>query len=95
MGLVRESNDSIQLINTSMKGVFCIEGFWYGDHRDTTSVYPVLQLVRRYQNMPFLHHKCYTYEEFCFSIQRWKQRGFHKKYPCYTWLFMEKKAWFK
>ena len=64
-----------------MKGVFCIEGFWYGDHRDTTSVYPVLDLVRRYQNMPFLHHKCYTYEEFCFSIGRWKQKGFHRKYP--------------
>ena len=64
-----------------MKGVFCIEGFWYGDHRDHTSVYPVLDLVHRYQKLPFIHHRAGTFEEFCFSISRWKQKGFHKNYP--------------
>lgn len=64
-----------------MKGVFCLEGFWYGDHRDATSVFPVLDLVRRYQKMPFLHHRCATIEEFRFSLSRWKQKGFHRKYP--------------
>ena len=64
-----------------MKGVFCLEGFWYGDHRDTTSVCPVLDLVHRYQNMPFIHHRCATREEFVFSINRWKTRSFHRKYP--------------
>lgn len=63
------------------KGVFCLEGFWYGDHRDKTSVFPVLDLVNRYQKMPFIHHRCATIEEFEFSIKRWKTKGFHNKYP--------------
>lgn len=63
------------------KGVFCLEGFWYGDHRDRTSVVPVLDLVHRYQNMPFVHHRCATIEEFAFSLKRWKNKSFHKKYP--------------
>ncbi len=41
-----------------MKGTFCLETFWYGDHRDKTSVFPVLDLVNRYEKMPFVHHKC-------------------------------------
>jgi uncharacterized protein DUF6642 len=64
-----------------MKGVFCVEGFWYGDHRDKTSVYPILDLVNRYQNMPFRHHRCATLEEFKFSILRWKMKAFHKNFP--------------
>jgi hypothetical protein len=64
-----------------MKGVFCIESFWYGDHRDTTSVYPILDLVHRYNKMPFLHHRCGTKAEFVFSIERWKTKSFHKNYP--------------
>lgn len=63
------------------KGVFCLEGHWYGDHRDTTSVYPILDLVHRFHKMPFIHHKCSTIEEFRFSIKRWKTQSFHNKYP--------------
>jgi hypothetical protein len=64
-----------------MKGVFCIESFWYGDHRDTTSVYPILDLIHRFNKMPFLHHRCGTIAEFKFSIERWKTQSFHKNYP--------------
>lgn len=64
-----------------MKGVFCLEGFWYGDHRDTTSVYPVLDLVERYQKMPFIYHRCGTIDEFRYSIKRWTSKSFHSKYP--------------
>ena len=64
-----------------MKGVFCIEGFWYGDHRDSTSVYPILDLVKRFSKMPFLHHRCATKEEFIFCIKRWKTKSFHRNYP--------------
>lgn len=63
------------------RGVFCLEGHWYGDHRDTTSVYPILDLVHRFHKMPFIHHKCSTIEEFEFSIKRWKTKSFHNKYP--------------
>lgn len=64
-----------------MNGIFCIEGFWYGDHRDTTSVYPVLELINRINGLPFIHHRIGTVEEFNFSIKRWKTKAFHKKYP--------------
>lgn len=64
-----------------VKGTFCLEGHWYGDHRDKTSVYPVLDLVHRFNNMPFIHHRCGTFEEFKYSINRWKTKSFHSKYP--------------
>jgi hypothetical protein len=64
-----------------MKGIFCIEGFWYGDHRDPTSVHPVLELIHRINGLPYVYHRCGTKEEFVFSIERWKTKAFHKKYP--------------
>lgn len=64
-----------------MKGIFCIEGFWYGDHRDKTSVLPILELAHRINDLPYIHHKCGTLEEFTYSINRWKTKTFHKKYP--------------
>lgn len=64
-----------------MNGVFCIESFWYGDHRDTTTVYPILDLIHRFNKMPYLHHRCGTIAEFKFSIMRWKTQSFHKNYP--------------
>jgi hypothetical protein len=30
-----------------MNGIFCLEGFWYGDHRDRTTVYSVLDLMNK------------------------------------------------
>jgi len=64
-----------------MKGIFCIEGFWYGDHRDSTTVYPVLDLIKRFGKTPFVHHRCATIEEFEFSIKRWCTKSFHRNYP--------------
>lgn len=64
-----------------MKGVFCLEGFWYGDHRDKTSVYPVLELINRIEGLPYIYHRCGTEGEFNFSIERWKTKSFHAKYP--------------
>lgn len=63
------------------KGVFCLEGYWYGDHRDRTSVSPILELVHRYRGVKYLHHKCCTVEEFEYSIKRWKTKSFHSQYP--------------
>jgi hypothetical protein len=62
-------------------GVFCLEGFWYGDHRDLISVIPVLELVSKHSHMPFLHHRCNTRAEFEYSINRWKTKSFCQKYP--------------
>ncbi|MEO8853200.1 MAG: DUF6642 family protein [Ginsengibacter sp.] len=63
------------------KGVFCLEGFWYGDHRDLISVTPVLELVSKHSHMPFIHHRCNTKSEFEYSISRWKIKSFCSKYP--------------
>jgi hypothetical protein len=63
-----------------MQGIFCLEGFWYGDHRDQTSVHPVLELIHRINKIPFLHHRCCTREEFIYSLNRWKTKAFHSKY---------------
>lgn len=64
-----------------MNGIFCLEGFWYGDHRDRTTVYPVLDLMNKIEKLPFIHHRCGTVEEFKFSVSRWKTKSFHTKYP--------------
>lgn len=68
-----------------MKGVFCLEGFWYGDHRDRTTVKPVLDLLNSYQGLSFVYHRCSTAQEFEHSISRWKTKAFHGKYPL-LWL---------
>jgi hypothetical protein len=64
-----------------MNGILCLEGFWYGDHRDRTTVYPVLDLMNKIEGLPFIHHRCGTVEEFKFSVKRWKTKSFHRKYP--------------
>ncbi|MDB5229009.1 MAG: hypothetical protein JWN78_3202 [Bacteroidota bacterium] len=64
-----------------MKGIFCLEGFWYGDHRDPTSVLPILELINRCHKVPFLHHRCATKEEVLYSLERWKMKSFNNKYP--------------
>jgi hypothetical protein len=68
-----------------MAGIFCIEGFWFGDHQDKTSVKPILDLLNCVQKLPFVHHRCGTLAEFEYCIQRWKTKVFHKKYPV-LWL---------
>lgn len=63
-----------------MKGVFCLEGFWSGDHRDEASVSPILELVKKYNKIPSIHHRCGTKEELLFGIQRWRTKSFNKEY---------------
>jgi len=63
------------------KGIFCLEGFWFGDHRSKDTVRPILDLVSSCGNVPYLYHRCNTIEEFKFSISRWKLQSFRKKYP--------------
>lgn len=75
-----------------MKGALCLEGFWYGDHRDKTSVIPILELANRFLNMPYIHHRCGTIAELEFSLQRWNTKSFYKKYPILILAFHGKKG---
>lgn len=78
-----------------MHGIFCLEGMWFGDHRDSYSVQPILDLVHRLGKIPYLYHRCGTYEEFEFSIKRWKVKSFHRKYPILNIAFHGDKGEFK
>jgi hypothetical protein len=63
-----------------MKNIFCLEGIWYGDHRDNTSILPVLDILHRFYGIDFVHHRCATKEELIFALKRWKLKSFNKKY---------------
>lgn len=64
-----------------MKGVFCLEGFWYGDYKDRTSVAPLIEVLNRYSELPYIHHRCATLEEFKYALSRWKTKAIQRKYP--------------
>ena len=59
------------------KGVFCLEGDWWGV-RDRTSVEPMLRLLEtmRYYRVPYFHHDVGTREEFSFYLNKWVGRQF-------------------
>ena len=77
-----------------MKGVFCLEGFWYGDHRDRTSVVPILEMVNRYLQIPYIYHRCATVKNLLFHLSDGKQNRFIKSILYLLWHFMEKKGRF-
>ena len=59
------------------KGVFCLEGDWWGV-KDRTSVEPTLRLLEtmRDYKVPYFHHDVGTHEEFHFYLQKWIGRQF-------------------
>lgn len=63
------------------KGIFCLEGIWYGD-KDKTSVEPVLRFLETMDalKVPYVHRGVATRGEFDFHLQKWKQSSF-KNYP--------------
>jgi hypothetical protein len=65
----------------SSKGIFCIEGDWWGV-KDSTTVEPVLQLLRSvgYLAVPYIHRNAGTHEEFKHYLQKWTTKGL-QKYP--------------
>ena len=66
---------------TKKKGIFCLEGDWWGV-RDKTSVEPMLRLLETMGNyrVPYFHHDVGTREEFRFYLKKWTGRQFDN-YP--------------
>ena len=66
---------------TKKKGVFCLEGDWWGA-RDKTSIEPMLRLLETMggYKVPYVHHDVATHEEFDFYLQKWCGRTFDR-YP--------------
>jgi len=66
------------------KGIFCLEGLWYDDLRNRSTVKPILELLELNSGIPFLHSDCATEEEFKFYLKKWKT----KKYSQYPILYL-------
>ena len=66
------------------KGVFCLEeAAWFGGIRDTTSVEPVLRLLKTTKGyrVPYLHFDVGTREEFDFYLKKWRGTSFRDTHP--------------
>ena len=59
------------------KGIFCLEGDWWGV-KDRTSVEPTLRLLETMggYKVPYFHHDVGTQEEFHFYLKKWTGRQF-------------------
>ncbi len=63
-------------------GIFCLEGDWWNDFNQTSTVKPVLKLLSQGTQRPvsFVHRDVATRDEFAHYIAKWSQRGM-KKFP--------------
>jgi len=66
------------------KGIFCLEGLWNLDLRDTSTVRPLLELLRLNENVPYIHREYGTREEFEYYVGKWPQ----KRYAHYPILYL-------
>ena len=64
------------------KGIFCLEGIWFG-HKDKTSVYPILDLLLRCEKIKHFYHRCATKEELIYMIKKWGEKDFKKNFPLF------------
>lgn len=70
------------------KGVFCLEGDWFG-HEDRTTVEPVLHLLEknRYLEVPYLHYNVATKGEFKFRLKEWRDSSNEWTEEEYPWTY--------
>lgn len=64
------------------KGVFCLEGPWWGV-KDRSSVEPVLRLLETHADsrVPYLHFDVGTREELDFYLKKWTGASFRETHP--------------
>ena len=62
------------------KGIFCLEGEWWGRLDRPSTVEPILKLLRRWKPyyVPYVHRDVATREEFEHYIAKWTQRAASK-----------------
>lgn len=66
------------------KGIFCIEGLWDVDLRDTSTVRPLLELLQLNEQVAFIHREYATREELDFYLGKWVL----KRYEAYPILYL-------
>jgi len=59
------------------KGIFCLEGDWWGDLNKSSTVKPVLKLLSQTpeRRVPFIHRDVGTREELRYYLRKWAQHG--------------------
>ena len=64
------------------KGVFCLEGPWFGV-KDRTSMEPVVRLLETLKDykVPYLRFDVGTREEFDFYLEKWAGASFRETHP--------------
>jgi hypothetical protein len=60
------------------RGIFCIEGLWEEDLRKTSTVQPILFLLKQNQKIPFIYRDCAVKKEFQYYISKFPD---NKHYP--------------
>ena len=55
---------------TWQRGIFCLETVW-NDSKDQTSIRPVLELLRDYLGVPFIHRHAVTLDAFEHHVAEW------------------------
>lgn len=58
------------------KGIFCIEGLWDSDLRETSTVRPILELLQLHEDIPYIHREYATREELEYYLGKWVQRRY-------------------
>ncbi|UCF79422.1 MAG: hypothetical protein JSW03_04045 [Candidatus Eiseniibacteriota bacterium] len=66
------------------KGIFCIEGLWDPDLRLSSTVRPLMELLRLNESIDYIHREYATREEFEFYLSKWTQ----KSYDAYPILYV-------
>lgn len=74
------------------KGIFCLEGNWFG-RGDRTTVEPVLHLLEKmwHLKVPYLRYDVATRKEFKFCLKEW-QNSPSKHTQSFTLVFTEKRT---
>jgi hypothetical protein len=66
------------------KGIFCIEGLWDPDLRVSSTVRPILELLRLHEGVEHIHREYATREELEYYLDTWTQ----KRYEAYPILYL-------
>lgn len=66
------------------KGIFCLEGDWTNDLRDTSSVENGLRLLRDTERIPYIHRNIATRADFEYYLGKWV----NKQYANYPVLYL-------
>ena len=60
------------------RGIFALETIWF-DERSNPSTRPLLELLERHRDIPFVYRDISTWEEMDFCLGRWVGRSMFKK----------------